>query len=114
MKTKYNEGRYEFEIFRKPRIKNAQIKPYSQLPSSESVREFQRFPLRENRFDRETLWKIFDKFQKKTCSMNKNNNSNNKNNYNSGNKQTITLTWMPIIGTKLKKAIQKFWYRVTF
>ena len=40
--------------------------------------------------------------------MNKNNNSNNNNNYNSGNKQTITLTWMPIIGTKLKKAIQKF------
>ena len=55
MKTKYNEGRYEFEIFRKPRIKNAQIKPYFQLPSSESVREFQRFPLRENSFDRETL-----------------------------------------------------------
>ena len=40
--------------------------------------------------------------------MNKNNNSNNKNNYNSGNKQTITLTWMPINVTKLKKAIQKF------
>ena len=44
-------------------------------------------------------------FEKKTRSINKNNNDTDK-------KQTITLPWIPKIGPKIKKEIQKFGFRV--
>ena len=61
----------------------------------------------ENEHDRKTLQKIINSFEKKTRSTN--NNNNNKSN----KKQTITLRWVPKIGQKIKKEIQKFGFIVS-
>ena len=62
----------------------------------------------ENGRDRKTLQKIVNNFEKKTRSI------NNANNNNTAKKQTITFPWIPKIGPKIKKEIQKFGFRVTF
>ena len=43
-----------------------------------------------------------------------NNNNNNNNNDNTNKKQTITFPWIPKMGPKIKKEIQKFRFRVDF
>ena len=48
-------------------------------------------------------------FEKKTCGTNNNNNNNNTN-----KKQTVNIPWVPKIGPKIKKEIQKFGFRVAF
>ena len=40
--------------------------------------------------------------------------TNNNNNNNTNKKQTVTFPWIPKIGPKLKKEIQKFGFRVAF
>ena len=60
----------------------------------------------ENGHDRKTLQKIINNFEKKTCSINNNNNTDKK--------QTIIFPWIPKIGPKIKKEIQKFGFRVPF
>ena len=62
----------------------------------------------ENGHDRKALQKIINNFEKKTHSTNNNNNNNTK------KKQTITFPWIPKIGPKIKKKIQKFGFRVAF
>ena len=46
---------------------------------------------------------------KNTCGGNNNNNNSNTN-----KKQTINFRWIPKIGRKIKKEIQRFWFRVAF
>ena len=67
----------------------------------------------ENGHDRETLQKAMNNFEKNTGSIS-NNNSNNNNNNNNDKKQTITFPWIPKIGPKFKKEIQKLGFRVAF
>ena len=59
-----------------------------------------------NGHDRKTLQ---NSFEKKTCGTNNNNNNNNTN-----KKQTVNIPWVPKIGPKIKKEIQKFGFRVAF
>ena len=61
----------------------------------------------ENGHDRKTLQKIINNFEKKTC-------VNNNNNINTDKKQTITSPWIPKIGLKIKKEIQKSGSRAAF
>ena len=61
----------------------------------------------ENGHDRKTLQKIINSFEKKTRGTNNNNNNTNK-------KQTVTISWVPKIGPKIKKEMQKFGFRVAF
>ena len=61
----------------------------------------------ENGHDRKTLQKIINSFEKKTRGTNNNNNNTNK-------KQTVTISWVPKIGSKIKKEMQKFGFRVAF
>ena len=61
----------------------------------------------KNGYDRNTLQKITNNFEKKTRSINNNNNS-------STNKQTTNFPWIPKIGPKIRKEIQKFDVRVAF
>ena len=51
-------------------------------------------------------------FQKKTRGTN--NNNNNNNNTNTNKNQTVTIPWVPKIGPKIKKEIQKFGFRLAF
>ena len=62
----------------------------------------------ENGHDRKTLQKIINSFERKTRSTN-NNNSNDTN-----KKQIIAFPWVPKIGPKIKKEMQKFGFRVAF
>ena len=62
----------------------------------------------QNGHDRKILKKIINYFEKKTRSTN-NNNTNNTN-----KKQTIAFPWIPNIGPKIKKEVQKFRFRVVF
>ena len=64
----------------------------------------------ENGHDRKTLKKIINDFEKKTHCTNIYNNNNN----NTNKRQTIYFPWIPKIGSKIKKEIQKFGFRVTF
>ena len=66
----------------------------------------------ENGHDRKALQKITNSSEKKTSGSNNNNNNNNNNNTNK--KQTITFPWIPKIGAKIKKEIQKSGFRVPF
>ena len=63
----------------------------------------------KNGHDRKTLKKIINDFEKKTRTTINTNNNNNTN-----KKQTITVPWIPKIGPKIKKEIQKFGFRVAF
>ena len=45
---------------------------------------------------------------------NNNNNNNNNDNNNINKKQTVTISWVPKIGPKIKKEKQKFGFRVAF
>ena len=56
-----------------------------------------------------TLQKIINGFEKKTRGTN-NNNSNDITN----KKQTVTIPWVPKMGPKIKKEMQKFGFRVAF
>ena len=129
IKIKNNNGRYEFVVHRKPALTNVQIKPHSCIPPDTITSIFKGFFARatkifsekylwaeieyltdifcENGHDRKTLQKIINSFEKKTLSTNNNNNNN------SNKKQTITLRWVPKIGQKVKKEIQKFGFRVS-
>ena len=60
----------------------------------------------ESGHGRKTLKKIINDFEKKTRSTSNNNNTNKK--------HTITFPWIPKIGLKIKKEIQKFGFRVAF
>ena len=53
--------------------------------------------------------KIINEFEKKTRTT-----INTTNNNNTNKKQTITVPWIPKIGPKIKKEIQKFGFRVAF
>ena len=59
---------------------------------------------------------MIEKHEKKTRGTNNNNNNNNNNNdsNNTYKKQTVTIAWVPKIGPKIKKEIQKFGFRVAF
>ena len=116
-----NNGRYEFDVFHKPGLTKVQIKPHSCKPSSvittiskgflaRATKIFSEKYLRaeveyltdkfcKNGYDRNTLQKITNNFQKKTRSINNNNNS-------STNKQTTNFPWIPKIGPKIRKEIQ--------
>ena len=63
----------------------------------------------ENGHDRKSLQNMINIFEKKTRGTNNNNNniSTNKN-------QTVTIPWVPKIGPKIKKEIQKFGFRLAF
>ena len=63
----------------------------------------------ENGHDRKTLKKIVNDFEKKTRTTINANDNNNTN-----KKQTITVPWIPEIGPKIKKEIQKFGFRLAF
>ena len=52
--------------------------------------------------------RIINNFGKKTRS------TSNKNNNNTNKKQTISFPWIPKVGPKIKKEIQKFGFRVAF
>ena len=57
---------------------------------------------------------MIEKHEKKTRGTNNNNNNNNNNSNNTNKKQTVTIAWVPKIGPKIKKEIQKFGFRVAF
>ena len=57
---------------------------------------------------RNTLQKIINNFEKKTRSTNNNNNNN------TDKRQTIVFPWIPKIGLKIKKEIQKFRFGLAF
>ena len=61
----------------------------------------------DNRHGSNTLQKIINSFEKKTCGTNNSNNGNNTN-----KKQKNTLLWIPKIRPKIKKEMQKFGLRV--
>ena len=85
---KNNNGRYEFDIYRKPALTNVQIKPHSCIPPDTITSIFKRFPARatkicsekylraeiqyltdifcENLHERKTLQKIINISEKKT------------------------------------------------
>ena len=110
---------------------NVQIKPHSCIPPDTTTSKFKGFLARatkifsekylreeieyltdifwENGHDTKTLQKIINSFEKKTRGTNNNNNNNNTN-----KKQTVTTPWVPEIGPKAKKEIQKFGFRVAF
>ena len=62
----------------------------------------------KNGRDRETLQKIISNFETKALS------DNNDNNNNTDKNQTITSSWIPKIGPKIKKEIQNFGFRLAF
>ena len=62
----------------------------------------------ENGHDQKILQKIINNFEKNTRSIN-----NNYNNH-TDKKLTITLSWIPKIGPKIKNEIQRFGFRVSF
>ena len=130
IKIKNNNERYEFDFHRKPAPTNVQIKPHSCIPPDAVISIFKGFLARateiysekylraeiqyltdifcENGHDKKTLQKIISNFEKKTHNINSNNNNN------TNKKQTITFPWIPKIGPKIKKEIQKFGFRVAF
>ena len=59
----------------------------------------------ENGYDRKTSQKIINNFEKKTRSISNNNNCS------TDEKQTITLPWIPKVGPKIEKEIQKAGFR---
>ena len=101
IKIKNNNGRYEFDVHRKPALTNVQIKPHSCIPPDTITSIFKGFLARatkicsekylreeieyltdifcENGHDRKTLQKIINSFEKKTRSTNNNNNNSNTN-----------------------------------
>ena len=130
IQIKNNNRRYEFDVHRKPALVNVQIKPHSCIPPDTITGIFKGFLARatkicskkylraeiqyltdifcENGHDRKQLQKIINNFEKKSHSTNNNNNSN------TNKKKTITFPWIPKIGPKIKKEIQKFGFRVAF
>ena len=64
----------------------------------------------ENGHDRKPLQKIINSFENKIRCTNNNDNNNN----NTNKKQRVTFSWVPKIGPKIKKEIQKFGFRVAF
>ena len=98
IKIKNNNGRYEFDVHRKPALKNVLVKPNSCIPPDTITSIFKGFlaratkicsekylrteidyltdTFRENGHDRKTLQKTINNFEKKTCSTNNNNNNN--------------------------------------
>ena len=131
IKTKNNNGRHEFNVHRKQAITNVQIKPHSCIPPDTVTSICKGFLARatkicsgkylkeeieyltdifcENGHDRKILKKIINDFEKKTHTT-----INTTNNNNTNKKQTITAPWIPKIGAKIKKEIQKFGFRVVF
>ena len=129
-KYKKNNGRYEFDVHRKQALTNVQIKPHSCIPPDTVTSMFKGFLarttkicsekylrakieymtdiFRENGHDRKTLQTIITNFEKKTRS------TNNDNNNNTNKKERINFPWIPKIGPKIKKEIQKFGFRVAF
>ena len=128
VKLKKSNGRYEFDIYRKPALTGVQIKPESYIPSRSTTNIFKGFLARtskifsekylrteieyftdmfsKNGYDQKTLQRIINNFEKKTRSIINNNNSNTNvtnNNNNNTNKKIITLPWIPKIGPKIKK-----------
>ena len=97
LKIKNNNGRYEFDVHRKPALKNAQIKPHSCITHDTVTSIFKVFLARatkicsekylreeieyitdtfcENGHHRKTLQKIICSFKKKTRGTNNNNNN---------------------------------------
>ena len=63
----------------------------------------------ENGHDRKTLAKVINSAEKRTRGINNNNKNNNTN-----KKQTVTISWVAKIGSKIKREIQKFGFRVAF
>ena len=132
IKTKNNNGRYEFDAHRKPALTNLQIKPHSCIPPGTITSIFKGFLARatkicsekylrteivylteifcENGHDRKPLQKIINSFEKKIRCTNNNDNNNN----NTNKKQRVTFSWVPKLGPKIKKEIQKFGFRVAF
>ena len=62
----------------------------------------------ENGHEQKILQKMINNFEKKARSINNNINTN------TDKKQTITFPWIPKIGPKIKKEIQKFRFRLGF
>ena len=62
----------------------------------------------ENGHEQKILQKMINNFEKKARSINNNVNTN------TDKKQTITFPWIPKIGPKIKKEIQKFRFRLGF
>ena len=61
----------------------------------------------ENGYERKTLKKIINDSEKKTRTTNNNNNNNT-------NKKKKTIPFIPKIGSKIKKEMQKFGFRAAF
>ena len=132
IKTKNNNGRHEFDAHRNQALTNGQIKPHSCITPGTITSIFKGFLARatkicpekylrteieyltgifcENGHDRKPLQKIINSFEKKIRGTNNNDNNNN----NSNKKQRVTFSWVPKIGPKIKKDIQKFGFRVAF
>ena len=65
---------------------------------------------------RKTFQKIINTFDKRTCGANDNSNNNNNNCYynNTNKNQTVAIRWVLQIGSKTKKYIERFGFRVAF
>ena len=65
---------------------------------------------------RKILQKIINTFDKRTCGANDNSNNNNNNSYynNTNKNQTVAIRWVLQIGSKTKKYIERFGFRVAF
>ena len=125
IKIKNNNGRYEFDVYCKPALTNVQIKSHSCIPPDTITSIFKRFLARATKICSEKYLEIgylTDTFckngrqkqlQKKINSFEKKSTNNNNNN-NTNEKQTINFPWVPKIGPKIKKEIQKFGFRVAF
>ena len=134
VKLKKSNGRYGFDIYRKPALTGVQIKPESYIPSRSTTNIFKGFLARaskifsekylkteieyftnmfsKNGYDQKTLQRIINNFEKKTRSIINNNNSNtnvtNKNNNNTNKKQLLYLGYQKS-DQKPKKINSKVW-----
>ena len=121
-KIKNSNGRYEFDIYFKPALTNAQIKSHSCIPSGTITSLFRGFLARTTKIcsekylrvgteyltdmfakmdtkniNKKLLQKIINNFEKKTRTISDNNNTDKK--------QTITFPSIPKIKPKIKKEI---------
>ena len=122
-KIKNSNGRYEFDIYFKPALTNAQIKSHSCIPSGTITSLFRGFLARTTKIcsekylrvgteyltdmfakmdtkniNKKLLQKIINNFEKKTRTISDNNKNTDK-------KQTITFPSIPKIKPKIKKEI---------
>ena len=130
--TNNNEGKYDFEVFRKKAITNIQIKPSSshdpkilhgifkgfvhrahKLCSEHYLKDEVEFLVNvftENGYNETTLRKLSDEVKNKIQRPPDSESTEEA----TEASQTITLPWIPGVSPQLKKAFRKAGYKVTF